>query len=167
MPKKDKGLKPGSVIPAFTLDGIDGKTYSADQFKGNPMLLYFFRGTFWPNCRKQLVQLRENASKYEKLGVAIVVIVGQSKQAAAKWLEKNPMPFPFLIDEDRTVIKQFDVYNPISFDAFRLAHPSLFLIDGDGKIVYSYVSSNQFDRPTDDSTYEQVHALLGDTIDLE
>jgi peroxiredoxin len=46
MPKKDKGLKPGSVIPAFTLDGIDGKTYSADQFKGNPMLLYFFRGTF-------------------------------------------------------------------------------------------------------------------------
>uniref|UniRef100_A0A1S2KUP0 Alkyl hydroperoxide reductase subunit C/ Thiol specific antioxidant domain-containing protein n=1 Tax=Anaerobacillus isosaccharinicus TaxID=1532552 RepID=A0A1S2KUP0_9BACI len=91
----------------------------------------------------------------------IVVIAGQSKESAAKWLDKNPMPFPFLIDSDRSVIKQFDVYNAISIDAFRLAHPSLFLIDGDGKIVYSYVSSNQFDRPTENSTFEKVHELLG------
>jgi peroxiredoxin len=98
------------------------------------------------------------------LGIAIVVIVGQNKQAAAKWLEKNPMPFPFLIDADRSVIKQFDVYNAISFDAFRLAHPSLFLIDADGKIVYSYVSSNQFDRPTENETFEKVHELLADTV---
>lgn len=98
--------------------------------------------------------------KYEKLGIPIVVIAGQTKEAAAKWLEKSPMPFPFLLDVDRGVIKQFDVYNPVSFDAFRLAHPSLFLIDGHRKIVYSYVSSNQFDRPTDNATYEKVHELL-------
>lgn len=75
------------------------------------------------------------------------------------------MPFPFLIDTDRAIIKQFDVYNPISIDAFRLAHPSLFLIDADGKIVYSFVSSNQFDRPTEESTFEKVHELLGHTMD--
>ncbi len=46
MPKKDKGLKSGSQIPAFTLDGVDGKTYTANQFRGTPFLLYFLRGTF-------------------------------------------------------------------------------------------------------------------------
>ncbi|MCT8139452.1 redoxin domain-containing protein [Anaerobacillus sp. CMMVII] len=109
--------------------------------------------------------MRENVAKYKELGVNIFVIAGQNKSSAAKWLEKNPMPFPFLIDADRSVIKQFDVYNPISFDAFRLAHPSLFLVDSDGKIVYSYVSSNQFDRPTENATYEKVHDLLAKSID--
>lgn len=46
MPKTDKGLKPGSPIPKFTLEGVDGKTYSSEQYKGTPFLLYFLRGTF-------------------------------------------------------------------------------------------------------------------------
>jgi peroxiredoxin len=46
------------------------------------------------------------------------------------------MPFPFLIDQNREVIKAFDVYNPINFDAFRIAHPSLFLISPAGEIIY-------------------------------
>lgn len=46
MPKKDKGLQPGSQIPAFSLEDVDGKRYAADQLKGNPFLLYFLRGTF-------------------------------------------------------------------------------------------------------------------------
>lgn len=37
------------------------------------------------------------------------------------------MPFPFLIDADRVVIKAFDVYNPFNIDAFRIAHPSLMM----------------------------------------
>jgi peroxiredoxin len=46
LPKKDKGLKPGSQIPEFVLEGVEGKTYSSNQFKGKPFLLYFLRGTF-------------------------------------------------------------------------------------------------------------------------
>lgn len=46
MPKKDKGLQPGSQIPAFSLEGVDGERYTADKLKGSPFLLYFLRGTF-------------------------------------------------------------------------------------------------------------------------
>ena len=106
------------------------------------------------------MQLRENTSKYEELGIKIVVIAGQKKEAVAKWLSENPMPFPFLIDEERAVIKAFDVYNRINIDAFRLAHPSLFFIDEQGKVVYSYVSSNQFDRPKDHDVYNKVQQYL-------
>ncbi len=106
------------------------------------------------------MQLRENAPKYDGVGIKIVVIAGQKKESVAKWLSENPMPFPFLIDEDRAVMKAFDVYNRINIDSFRLAHPSLFFIDEHGKVVYSYVSSNQFDRPKDQDVYNEVQQYL-------
>jgi len=65
----------------------------------------------------------------------------------AEYLEKNPLPFPMLIDEDRQVMKAFEVYNRLSWDAYRLAHPSAFLIDPDGQVRYSFVASNQWDWP--------------------
>lgn len=70
------------------------------------------------------------------------------------------MPFPVLIDEDRSVIKAFDVYNLISFDAFRMAHPSTFLIDEEGKVAYTYVGSQQWDLPSQDTLLEQVEKVL-------
>ncbi|MCD8509893.1 MAG: redoxin domain-containing protein [Bacillus sp. (in: Bacteria)] len=46
MPKKNKGLQPGEVIPSFSLEGTDGKTYASEDYKGKPFLLVFLRSTF-------------------------------------------------------------------------------------------------------------------------
>lgn len=81
------------------------------------------------------------------------------------WLEENPMPFPFLIDEDRKVIKQFDVYHPIGIDAFNIARPSLFLISAKQSIAFAYVGKNQFDRPSEDLTSRKVQELIHHTVD--
>jgi peroxiredoxin len=88
------------------------------------------------------------------------VIVGQKQESVEKWLNKNPMPFPFLIDETREVIKQFDVYHPIGIDAFRIAHPSMFVVSSEGKIVYVQVGESQTDRPTDEQTMEVINNYL-------
>jgi peroxiredoxin len=65
MPRDDKGLKPGSSIPPFVLKDVNGTMFTSEQFLGQPFLLYFLRGTWWPHCREQLVQLHKNASKYK------------------------------------------------------------------------------------------------------
>lgn len=77
----------------------------------------------------------------------ILGVVGDSRSAMAAYLTKEPLPFTMLIDEDRQVMKQFEVYNRLNWDAFRLAHPSAFLIDPEGNIRFSFVASNQFDWP--------------------
>jgi peroxiredoxin len=74
------------------------------------------------------------------------------------------MPFPFLINGDRSVIKAFDVYHPFGLTAYKIAHPSLFLISKEGKVVYSFVGKNQSDRSTEEQTYNQVHQLLSETM---
>jgi peroxiredoxin len=81
------------------------------------------------------------------LGIKIIVIFGQKREALKRWLNENPSPFLLLIDETRLVIKRFNVFNPINIDAFRIAHPSMFLIINH-EIVHTYVGSNQKDRPT-------------------
>lgn len=46
MPQDSKGLQPGMAIPDFSLQDVNGTTYSSVQFKGQPWLLYFMRGTW-------------------------------------------------------------------------------------------------------------------------
>src|SRR6476620_11764765 len=58
MPLPDKGLKTGEAAPPWQLAGLDDKLVSLDQFQGQPLLLIFLRGTWCPNCRKQMEAVR-------------------------------------------------------------------------------------------------------------
>lgn len=165
MPKLTKGLKKDDLIPHFTLPDVEGGTVSIDKWMGRrPFLLYFLRGTWCPNCRKQLAQLKEKAHVFHDLDIPIFIIVGQKREAVKSFLLKNPMPFPFLIDETREVIKAFDVYHPFGFDAYKIAHPSTFLIDQAGRVAFAYVGKHQADRPSFEATYQEVAALLDYTF---
>ena len=62
------------------------------------------------------------------------------------FLEKHPVSFPFLLDEDRSVTKAYGLYHAIGFDAFDIAHPATLVIDQAGKLRYIYRGDNQLDR---------------------
>jgi peroxiredoxin len=64
----------------------------------------------------------------------------------AKFLEKNPVSFPFLLDEDRVVTKNYGLYHLIGMDALNIAHPATLVIDSDRTIRYIYRGDNQHDR---------------------
>jgi len=112
--------------------------------------------------------LRSESTKLTEQGAVILGIVGDSRSAMAAYLEKDPLPFTMLIDEDRQVMKQFEVYNRLSWDAFRLAHPSAFLIDPEGKIRFSFVASNQFDWPRTQLLADELTRLrVGEDADVQ
>jgi peroxiredoxin len=91
--------------------------------------------------------LRSGSSKLTDQGAVILGVVGDARQAMAAYLEKHPLPFVMLIDEDREVMKAFEVFNRLSWDAYHMAHPSAFLIDPEGQVRYSFVASHQWDWP--------------------
>ena len=68
-----------------------------------------------------------------------------------KFLAKHPISFPFLLDEDSAVTKEYGLYHAIGFDAFDIAHPATLVIDGRGIVRWIYRGDNQSDRaPLDD-----------------
>lgn len=87
-------------------------------------------------------------SQYAQLtdqGAVVIGVVGQDAQAIADFVERTPLPFVVLGDADRSVIKAYNVFNALNIDAFRVAHPSVFIVDPNGVIQFCQVASNQFD----------------------
>jgi peroxiredoxin len=97
--------------------------------------------------------------KEEILSRGSLVFIAAQKRGSVlsnpeKFLAKNPISFPFLLDEDRSVTKAYGVYTALSYDSINIAHPATFVVDTSGKIKYLYVGSNQMDRAPSDRVLE-------------
>ncbi len=65
---------------------------------------------------------------------------------AAKFLEKNPDSFPFILDEDRSVTKSYGLYHRFGMAALNIAHPATLVIDPERNVRFIYRGDNQSDR---------------------
>ena len=77
----------------------------------------------------------------------------------AKYLQKHPVAFPFLLDEDRTVTKAYGLYHRMGKDAINIAHPATLVIDKGGTVRYIYRGDNQMDRAPLEQVLEAVRKL--------
>lgn len=152
-----KPLDVGEQAPAFTLPGAGGGSVSLEEYRGKKLYLFFFRGTWCPNCANQLRQIQRELSEIEKLGVSVLGICCQGTGPMAAFLKKEGISFPLLSDESRQTAKAYGVYTYLSWDSVNIARPSFFLIDESGVIRYRYVGAHQWDRPS----LEEIKKLAG------
>ena len=75
-----------------------------------------------------------------------------------KFLEKHPVSFPFLLDEDRSVTKAYGLYHWLGKDAINIAHPTL-VIDRTGTVQYIYRGDGQTDRAPMEQVMAEVKRL--------
>lgn len=96
-----------------------------------------------------MAQFEPRKNDFDQAGVDVIYIAAEKQDGfhkPSKFLEANPVSFPFLLDEDRTVTRAYGLYHRIGIDAFNIAHPATLLVDRVGSIRYIYVGGNQFDR---------------------
>jgi len=88
--------------------------------------------------------------KAEIEGRGSLVFVAAEKRGGIfkpeKFLERQPISFPFLLDEDRKVTKSYGIYVAMNIESINIARPACFVLDGNGIIKYLYLGNNQFDR---------------------
>ncbi len=154
----NKGLEVGQPAPYWELLGIDGRKVSLDQFRGRPLLMFFFRGTWCPNCRRQMEDIRNQWERIAPLA-QVVGVVGQGDRETADYMARNQLPFPLLPDPSRSIIKSYGVYQFFSLNAFRIAHPTTLIIDSAGLVHFCYVGESQFDRPDLDHIVSELQNL--------
>ena len=85
----------------------------------------------------------------EQAGAEFAYIAAEKRDGVfkpVKFLEKKPVSFPFLLDEDRTVSKAYGLYHRIGLDALNIAHPATLVIDRDRAVRFIYRGDNQLDR---------------------
>ena len=96
-----------------------------------------------------MAQFEPVKNELEQAGAQVVFIAAEKRDGMFKpveFLEKHPLAFPFLLDEERTVTKAYGLYHRLGKDAINIAHPATLLVDGNGTVRYIYRGENQTDR---------------------
>jgi len=154
-----------ATAPPFQLPTQKGELRSlSDYLQNGPVLLAFHRGTWCPNCRTRFAELAMNAGAYTALGWQVVAVVAQGSTAVRRYVEDKGLPFNILIDSSRDVAKAYGVWQRIGIDAWNIARPSLFLIEPNGTIRYSFVAGRQDEFPSHDEILEQMTFVEGHRV---
>ena len=93
----------------FTLQDQDGQTVALSQFRGKPVVLFFYPRADTPGCTVEACEFRDQYSDLKAAGAVLLGISRDAVKAQKKFADKFSLPFPLLADPDLAVAKQFDV----------------------------------------------------------
>ncbi len=149
----------GSKAPAVTLHRLDGSaTTLGAELAGKPAVLVFYRGGWCPYCNLQLSELRKIRGDVEALGYRIIAISPDRPEELTATLEKSSLDYTLLSDSKAEAIGAFGIafrvddatigkYKGFGIDLEQasgethhaLPVPSVFIVDADGTLQFSFV----------------------------
>lgn len=103
------------VAPDFALPGVDGKTWTRDDCKGEAGLLVMFICNHCPYVKAVIRRIVRDAKELSEHGIGCVAIMSNdptdypedSFENMRGLAEELDFPFPYLIDESQDVAKAY------------------------------------------------------------
>jgi peroxiredoxin len=108
-----------------------------------------------------MTQFESRMQEIKAAGAELVFIAAEKRDGVwkpAEFFEKHPIASVFLLDEDRSVTREYGLHHALGTDAINIAHPAALVIDRECRVRYIYRGDNQRDRAPLD---EVVRALYG------
>lgn len=122
--------------PDFTLPDETGALRSLREFRGKPVVLYFYPKDDTPGCTKEACSFRDDYQVYAEAGVVILGVSPDSPASHARFKQKYNLPFTLLSDEDHQVCRLYGVWGKKKFMGreYEGVLRTTFLIDENGLI---------------------------------
>lgn len=98
-----------TALPPFSLPASDGKTYTEHDFQDGTFVLYAYPRDMTSGCTLEAQQFQKLLPEFEKQGIRIFGISGDSLKKHASFCEKESLTFPLLADEKRTLLADLDI----------------------------------------------------------
>jgi peroxiredoxin Q/BCP len=130
-------LEPGTKAPTFTLKSDSGQSVKLSDYKGKPVVLYFYPKDDTPGCTREACAFRDLKSEMEKAGAIVLGVSPDTVEMHGKFRDKYGLNFPLLADPDHAVAEKYgawrekNMYGKKSMGIQR----STYLIAPDGKIA--------------------------------
>jgi peroxiredoxin len=109
-----------------------------------------------------MAQFEPIKAELEQAKAQVMFVAAEKREGMfkpAKFLQKHPVAFPFLLDEERAVTKAYGLYHRLGKDAINIAHPATLVIDSSGTVRYIYRGDDQTDRAPIEKILEAVRKL--------
>jgi peroxiredoxin len=153
-------LRVGTNAPDFTLQtktstGLEAVTLS-DQYAKKRVLLLFFPLAFTSVCVEEMCHVNATLAEYENLNAYVYGVSVDSPFSLEKMAQADQLKFPLLSDFNKTVATAYDVLFSDLLGFKGVAKRAAFVIDTDGRILYSESS----DDPKKLPNFESIKAAL-------
>jgi len=130
-------LKSGTQAPEFSLPDENNIPRRLSEFRGRPVVLYFYPKDDTPGCTTEACNFRDDYSAYMNVNLVLLGVSPDSPQSHAKFKEKYNLPFSLLSDKGHKVCDMYGVWGPKKF--MGRTHDGVlrttFLIDSKGQIA--------------------------------
>jgi peroxiredoxin Q/BCP len=126
----------GDKAPDFEVPGDGDSTISLKQFKGQPVVLYFYPKDSTPGCTKEACAFRDLTPDFEKIDAVIVGVSKDSVKRHDNFKTKNELPFALASDAESDVCERYGVWVEKSMYGrkFMGIERATFLIDAKGVV---------------------------------
>jgi peroxiredoxin Q/BCP len=103
-------IEPGATAPDFELPDQDGRTVKLSDFRGTPVVVYFYPKADTPGCTTQACGVRDHQADYSAVGATVLGISPDPVSRVKKFHDKQRLNFPLLADEDHAVGASYGVW---------------------------------------------------------
>ena len=117
----------GEMAPDFELETDSGESVRLSDYRGKPVVLYFYPKDNTPGCTKEACAIRDAWSEFERRGAVVLGVSADSVSSHERFKTKYRLPFTLLSDPEHEVIERYGAWKPK-----RLAGKSFFGIDQEG-----------------------------------
>ncbi len=124
-------------LSATKVNANGDRSLALSEFKGQPVVVYFYPRDNTPGCTKQGQGFRDHYDDFQAAGCEIIGISRDTVTSHDKFAAKHELPFPLLADTDEALCREFDVIKEKNMYGKKVMgiERSTFLFDADGNLV--------------------------------
>jgi peroxiredoxin Q/BCP len=124
----------GQTVPDIELPATGDKTVKFSDFRGKPVVLYFYPKASTPGCTQEGKDFAAAINKFRRQSTVILGASRDGIKAQENFKAKQAFPFELISDKDEELCNAFDVIKMKNMygKKVRGIERSTFLIDEDG-----------------------------------
>ncbi len=137
----------GATAPDFTLPNQDRQPVTLSALKGRPVVLAFVPAAFSSVCTTELCTFRDRMGILGKANAEVLGISVDTFFTLKAFQDSQKLTFPLLSDFNKTVIRDYGVYNEDMIGMKGIAKRAVFVIDREGRVKYREVLEDARNEP--------------------
>ena len=155
-PQKELPMQPNDLVEDFALQNQDGKTVHLTDFKGSPVVLFFYPRADTPGCTIESCGFRDAFERFQAAGIVVLGISRDTVKDQKKFKDKYTLPYDLLADPDMELINRFNLVQPKNMygKIVKGVKRTTYLIGPDQKLLHI------FDEVKPEGHAEEVLSLL-------
>jgi len=137
-------VEEGKPAPEFALTTDAGENVKLSDFRGSPVVLYFYPKDDTPGCTKQACGIRDAYDAFRDAGAVVLGVSPDDESSHVKFKNKFQLPFTLLADTDHDAAEEYGVWKERSMygKTFMGIERSTFVIDREGNVARAFRKVN-------------------------